>query len=124
MSHAEGNDSDRVQLRLKALSRWENEGGAGPRPPLDDATAGADQTTMPQLTNAELLQLHVRVIALENLVIALLAGTSDRERALARDMAADISPRPGFTPHQLTLRASAEMNHLVDRSEVFRDVSP
>jgi hypothetical protein len=117
MSNAESNDSDRLRLRLKVLSRWENEGGAL------EATAAASggEATSPQLTNAELVQLHVRVIALENLVIALLAGASDRERALAREMAVYISPRPGFTPHQLTLRASAEMSHLVDRADVFRD---
>ena len=102
MSNAESNDSDHLRLRLKALSRWENEGGA-----LEAAAASGGQATSPQLTNAELVQLHVRVIALENLVIALLAGASDRERALAREMAIYISPRPGFTPHQLTLRASA-----------------
>lgn len=116
MSNAESNDSGRLRLRLKALSRWENEGGA-----LEAAAASGGQETSPQLTNAELVQLHVRVIALENLVIALLAGASDRERALAREMAVYISPRPGFTPHQLTLRASAEMSRLVDRADVFRD---
>lgn len=116
MSNAESNDSDRLRLRLRALSRWENEGGA-----LDTATVSGDQATSPRLTNAELVQLHVRVIALENLVIALLAGASDRERALVRDMAAYISPRPGFTPHPLTIRAAAEINHLLDRASVLHD---
>lgn len=39
---------------------------------------------------------------------------------LAREMAAYISPRPGFTPHQLTLRAADEMRSLFDRANHFR----
>ena len=74
----------------------------------------------PDLNNAELVQLQVRVIALENLLIALLANASDQQLALARDMATYISPRPGFTPHPLTIRAAAGMVHLVERSGYFR----
>lgn len=81
----------------------------------------ATQPDVPGLTNAELVQLHIRVIALENLVIALLANASDQQLALARVMATYISPRPGFTPHPLTLRAAAEIEHLVDRAGHFRD---
>ena len=77
----------------------------------------------PDLNNAELVQLQVRVIALENLLIALLANASDQQLALARDMATYISPRPGFTPHPLTIRAAAEMVHLVERAGHFRSLS-
>jgi hypothetical protein len=80
-----------------------------------------EKAAAPAMTDAELEQLHVRVIALENLLIALLANASDQQLALARDMAAYISPRPGFTPHPLTIRAAAEMRHLVDRGGYFRD---
>lgn len=62
----------------------------------------------------------MRVIALENLVIALLAATVDAELGLARGMAIHISPRPGSTPHPLTLDAAAQMIHLVERAEHFR----
>jgi hypothetical protein len=72
------------------------------------------------LTNAELVQLQVRVIALENLVTALLADAPDRTLDLARAMAAYISPRAGFTPHHLTLHAAAHMVHLVGRATLFR----
>ncbi|MEP6873300.1 MAG: hypothetical protein ABI887_02965 [Burkholderiales bacterium] len=72
------------------------------------------------MTNTELVQLQIRVIALENLVIALLAEGSDRQRALAREMAAYISPRPGFTHHRLTIHAAAEMVSLVNRAGAFR----
>ena len=73
------------------------------------------------MTNAELVQLHIRVIALENLVIALLVNASEQQLTLAREMAAYIAPRPGFTPHPLTTRAATEMLHMVERSSHFRD---
>ena len=72
------------------------------------------------MTNAEHTHMHMRVIALENLVIALLAEATDDQRAKARAMAVYISPRAGFTAHSLTLEAAAEMNHLVDRAENFK----
>jgi hypothetical protein len=71
------------------------------------------------LTNAELVQMRIRVIALENLVIALLAEAPDRQLTLARGMATYISPRPGFTPHPITLRAADEMLSLVDRADRY-----
>jgi hypothetical protein len=105
------------QQRQRALSRWDNEGGAGPREPQ---VPGDVQSEVPQLTNAELVQLRIRVIALENLVIGLLAGASDRQLVLAREMAAYISPRPGFTPHPLTIHAAGQMLDIVERSTHFR----
>ncbi len=62
----------------------------------------------------------MRVIALENLVITLLADATDAQRARARAMATYISPRAGFTAHPLTLEAAAEMMHMVDRAEHFK----
>jgi hypothetical protein len=59
------------------------------------------------MTNAELVALHARVIALENLLISLLATASDKQLNLAREMAGFISPRPGFTHHPLTVHAAA-----------------
>ena len=93
---------DPSQQRQAALSRWDNEGGAGPCGP----------------------QLRVRVIALENLVISLLAEAPDRQLDLAREMAAFISPRPGFTHHPLTIHAATQMIDLVDRAGHFRAVKP
>jgi hypothetical protein len=109
---------DPADQRRRALSRWDNEGGATavPRPePVGD---------VPELTNAELVQLRIRVIALENLVIALLAEGSDRQLAIAREMAAYISPRPGFTHHPLTIQAATHMVELVDRAVHYRGLSP
>ena len=80
------------------------------------------QGTIADMTSAERAHMHMRVIALENLVIALLAEATDEQRARARAMAIHISPRAGFTAHALTLEAAAEMNHLVDRAERFKTV--
>jgi hypothetical protein len=57
-------------------------------------------------------------------VILLLAENSDRQLDLVREMAAYISPRPGFTPHPLMIRAAAEMIHRVERAGNFRDTPP
>ena len=75
---------------------------------------------VPRLTNTELVQLQTRVIALENLVVALLAQGTLGQLELARKMAAYISPRPGATPHPLTIHAAAQMVHFVERAEQFR----
>ena len=115
---------DPLQLRQKALSRWDNEGGASRQGPREGSnTPRAEATDIPQLTNAELVQLRVRVIALENLVIALLAKADDRQIALAREMAAYVSPRPGFTHHPLTIHAASHMIDLVERAAQFRPAS-
>lgn len=66
-----------------------------------------EQVPTPDMSNADLAALRVRVIALENLLISLLATASDQQLALARQMAGYISPRPGFTHHPLTIHASA-----------------
>ena len=112
------------QQRQMALSRWDNEGGAGPCGPQEGQISEKAQSEVPELTNAELVQLRVRVIALENLVISLLAEAPDRQLDLAREMAAFISPRPGFTHHPLTIHAAAQMIDLVDRAGHFRVAKP
>lgn len=111
---------DPSQQRQLALSRWDSEGGASPHRPQQGLISGELQSQFPELTNAELVQLRIRVIALENLVITLLAVASDRQLDLAREMAAYISPRPGFTHHPLTIRAAVQMNDLVERASHFR----
>ena len=79
---------------------------------------------MPEMAEAELGALHVRVIALENLVIALLASGSDQQLELARLMDPHISPRAGFTNHPLTTHAAAHITNLVERALRFRNVQP
>jgi hypothetical protein len=113
-----------LQQRTTALSRWDDEGGAALSGPQQEPASDAQQSRAPALTDAELVQLHKRVIALENVVIALLARAPDCELSLVREMAAYISPRPGFTDHPLTIRAAAQMNHLVERAGRFVAMPP
>ena len=107
---------DRSQILMRALSRWDNEGGAGSDGPQEVRLPSDIAASVPPLGNAELVQLQVRMIALENLVIALLARASPEQLDLARKMAAYISPRAGYTPHPLTVHAAAQMVHLVERA--------
>ena len=113
--HNEKGGLDPSEQHQGALSRWDNEGGAQPHETASDISG---------MTNAELVRLRIRVIALENLVIALLAEGSDRQLAVAREMAAYISPRPGFTHHPLTIQAATHMVDLVDRAVHFQGLSP
>ena len=112
--------SDAAQLRLKALSRWDNEGGASLQGPQERSTGreGFDEPA-PEVTSSEIVLLRVRLIAMENLLIALLADASDRQLELAREITAYISPRPGFTHHPLTVRAASHMSDLVERAGAF-----
>lgn len=116
------NTSDRVppsqlhaEQRLSALSRWENEGGA-----LEDGTPDdlAD-LEVPPLTNTEIVHLRVRLIAAENLLLALLSEATDAQTATAREMAAYILPREGHTPHPLTIHAARQMLQLLERAARF-----
>ena len=120
MPTAKADPSESTEQRQRALQRWDNDGGASPGRLSAKESLEAAAGSAPPLNNAELVQLHIRVIALENVVIALLAQATDAQLELVRDMAAYISPRPGFTPHPLTLGAAGEMMSLVDRSSHFR----
>jgi len=120
MATTKADSRESAKQRQRALQRWNNEGGAGPGGrPVDVGYEGA-LASSPPLGNAELVQLQIRVIALENVVITLLAQATQAQLELVRDMAAYISPRPGFTPHALTVGAAGEMLSLIDRSSPFR----
>ena len=69
---------DLSRQRQMALSRWDSERGAGPCGSQMDPNPNGTPFVTPELTNAELVQLRIRVIALENVVISLLAQASDR----------------------------------------------
>ncbi len=78
------------------------------------------QADLPDMTNAELVLLRVRVISLENLLIAVLAEGSDQQRQTAREVAEIISPRADATQHSLTIRAAQHMTDIVDRADHIR----
>ncbi|MGH6986547.1 MAG: hypothetical protein ACRED9_06900 [Caulobacteraceae bacterium] len=71
------------------------------------------------ISPGEWAEMKTRVIALENLVIALLKAARPEERQLARQMAEFILPRPGATHHRLTVHAAHRMGDLIDRAERF-----
>lgn len=85
----------------------------------DPHSSSDDEAPMPKMGEAEMGALHIRVIALENLVIALLADASDRQLEMSRNMARYIAPREGFTNHPLTAHAAAHMTHIVERAARF-----
>ena len=121
MAGQESDSSERARLRERALSRWNNEGGAGEGGVVHPASV-EPLLEAPPLTNAELVQLQIRVIALENLITALLADAPDRQLDLVREMAAYISPRPGYTPHRLTIHAAARMISLTEAARRLREL--
>lgn len=105
----------RAARRDSALSRWDNEGGALATqvnlPPAD----------IPELTNAELVHLRIRVIALENLLVSMLARASDTQITMGGAIAAHIVPRTGITPHPLTEHAAQHMRDLLARALHYRE---
>jgi hypothetical protein len=105
--------------REQALSRWDNEGGAEPGVLPPNPQAGGAESPMPANGPAEIGALHIRVIALENLVIALFATASDEQRAMARKMASYIVPRSGSTHHPLTTHAADHITDLLERAARF-----
>lgn len=115
--------SNDLTQRQRALSVWDNEGGAGPDGPALAPASDKEYVPGPEMSDADLVALRIRIIALENLVIALLATAPDRQLELAREMAGYISPKPGFTRHPLTTHAADHMIDLVERSSRFRDKS-
>ena len=122
MPQRTSDSSERERLRERAFSRWDNEGGAGEGGRVHEAST-AISSEIPPLTNAELVQMQIRLIALENLMVVLLTQASGKQLDLAREMAAYISPRPGYTPHHLTIHAAARMIRLIDGAGHLREMS-
>lgn len=67
--------------------------------------------------HAELVQMRIRIIALENLVLAMLAGADKSVYRQVRDRADEIQPRAGASEHPLTELARNEMLRLLERAE-------
>jgi hypothetical protein len=118
MSQSAPKSIDAMQ-RQRALAGWDNEGGAGPCGPLEVVRSLGRNVPLAKMGNAEMRALRIRVIALENLVIALLAPATEAQHEVARRMADYIAPRAGATPHPLTTLASAHMVDLIERAIRF-----
>jgi hypothetical protein len=81
----------------------------------DDENPGAWDASHPG--HAELVQMRIRVIALENLVLALLAQSDAGVRQQVRERADEIPPRDDASEHPLTEHARTEMLKLLARAE-------
>jgi hypothetical protein len=96
--------------------------GSLPRRSRIAPTSTVGQIPPSIMGEVELQTLHVRVIALESLVVSLLASASDRQRKQAEIMVAYISPRSGATQHQLTVQAATHVADLVKRATPLRRI--
>lgn len=103
-----------------ALSRWDNEGGATPCGPQETLAAACEEWDIPALSDAELIQLRIRVIALENIMVGLLSTASDDQLRQIGEMAEFITPRPDAKQHPLTVHAATQMTQMVERAKRFR----
>ncbi len=106
--------------RQTALARWDNEGGAGPDGPHQQGEAGGacwDKTTP---TDVELAHLRIRVMALENLIVTLLANAADGQRDRARDMAINIDQSAASTRYPPTTTVATGMFDLIEQAEHLR----
>jgi|GEM_PF-3155489 len=95
---------------------------AQPKPPIEDLSRSSANMASNYLTAVEFEHLHARVIALENVLIGLLAGASNHQLALAREMAVQMLPQQGFTQHCSTQIAANQIAQLIERASHFRPV--
>lgn len=108
-------DPARAKTHDRAVRRWENEGGT-----LENGHQQLENTVTGQTGTVEEAHLRVRLIALENVVVALLAGAPECQSDLVREMAAYISPRKGSTPHRMTTEAAHHMLALAERATHYK----
>lgn len=118
-----GKDDERLPreaIHCRVIGRWENEGGSvrvwHRNVPVEEKSA----TVAGEIGDAETTNARVRLIAIENIIVALLANAPDDRLELIREMADYISPRPGMTPHRLTIEAARNMLAVVERAEHYR----
>lgn len=114
----------RAMLSQSALLRWDGEGGAGPDGPQTELAEAHDWQRAPQNEATELAALQVRIVALESLVVALLAGGSDRQIEQARLMVQSIVPRQACAGNVPAMHAAIQCAGLVDRGGHLHDAAP
>jgi hypothetical protein len=68
-------------------------------------------------------RLHTRVIAIENVLIALLSDASETQLERTDLLATLIAPRIDATQHPLTLQAAVQMTDLLRRAAHLRRTS-
>lgn len=78
-------------------------------------------TVAGEIGDAEDGNTRVRLIALENIVVALLVEAPESQFERVREMARYISPRSGKTPHRLTIEAARNVLALVERAAHYKN---
>ena len=71
---------------------------------------------IPEPDHAELVQMRIRLITLENIVLGLLSGASDEQIEQIRKRADMIEPRPEASRHPLTELAAGDMRKFLRRA--------
>ena len=71
---------------------------------------------IPEPDHAELVQMRMRLITLENIVLGLLSGASDEQIDQIRKRADMIEPRPEASRHPLTELAAGDMRKFLERA--------
>ncbi|WP_265564121.1 hypothetical protein [Sphingomicrobium arenosum] len=86
-----------------------------------DNEAGKSRTDgqwdVPPLDHSELVQMRIRLIALETIVTGLLCDISTQQRAAIEQLALTISPKDGGQRHPLTELAAADVRKFFERSD-------
>lgn len=77
-------------------------------------------TVAGKIGDAEDGNLVIRLIALENIIVALLADAPESQSERVREMARYISPLQGSTPHRLTTEAARNMFAILERAARFK----
>ena len=76
---------------------------------------------VPEPDHAELVQMRIRLITLENIVLGLLSGASSEQIEQIRKRADMIEPRPEASRHPLTELAANDMRKFLDRAARLAD---
>jgi len=71
---------------------------------------------IPEPDHADLVQMRIRLITLENIVLGLLSGASDEQIDQIRKRADMIEPRPEASRHPLTELAAGDMRKFLERA--------
>lgn len=79
-------------------------------------------TVAGEIGDVEAGNLKVRLIAIENILVALLASASEEQLELVRRMAGYISPRQGTTPHRMTIEAARNIVATLGRAEHYKTI--
>lgn len=112
--------AERARLFERAVSRWENEGGAvvdvGASAPMPSEGSSAPSK------GSELEHIKVRLVALENLVTFLLAQLPDPQIGVVREMADYVAANSGAAPYPLTTRAATKMRGLLEGAGHLRSL--